>query len=1186
MGLIDTLKAAILSAFQSEVSKFKSFLKNPASLVALFLAAFSLVNSLFPKIRELFADKNVSEDDIESYVKNNRNLQKFINFTSSQIDDSAVSDIILACENPEYYNKQIENLITVFSGENISGEDFIKIANQISDFDNKTESTSVSNNLLGITQKIEGILPWVFLTYYIGLKIKEFLNQNDYPSIYRGKYLQRLIRNTTIILKENIRSETKAAAGTPSAIRGFGKSQIDQANKLIGNFKTLDTIIGAVLMGSFIYLYNRKLIQKNSQKNFEEEVNLQSCEIVAKDLTDEETSPKNIIPFNNLSNDKLIDSLNNENCNPIGIEKEDDYIVPHLPIELVDINFCETPIQAEASVVGETTPQPDLACKALFENKTEKSFNIIIKKDLLVNGITLIATYDNKKIYSPLEGKVIKIEKNKIYLDNIIESNESYLESLIQKTQDYYKELNNLKFFLKDFYVESMYPVMLKNTTVDISILAAAGVSVKDVSSFFISPGNLSNNNQILFPFGGVQSRWENSIEQKKIQNANFERKAQEIAGPDNVKTKAENEQLQLIKEELDAEQELLFSLLKTDVNIGINQSKVTIPLNSEFNLIDYYFKLSESLASFYDKNDTVNAFIKIISEILINRYFIDKYSFNQIKERIQNYAVELTIGNLDSWISQTNIPDYYTLIKTKYDNTDPKSGQKTDVVKNYLTEIGKSNKNISENRKQELVSIISFLFDFSLTISQLLSQNFSTKTNKFQATISEGTSIEKFFNTSWLRYDELKIAIEDNYKEMDNIYMFFNAYTTIEIDGEEYRYYVIGNESTCPKPLKESEYLSPHTKIDPSDIRYWLKYCAFATLASVATPGIGWATGIPPPIGPVSLPIVYIPIKAFQLPWGFMVIGLTITGMFPFPWVLFVNYSAEYHVPFIDPVAIIKREIAALKKAISDGFKTFKKDFLKSYLDKTKSDIEALEYRLLELADLKRNNKLVKPKLDRNLPIIKRNILYEEQFTEWETNRVSIEEEILTIKKRKWILEKKYEIIKELYDGTLKGLYKKKDIEVDPPITTIQITEENLDNSLEKLNIMEIGLPLLLAPLPLATNPGTANFAITIKSPKPLNKIESNINETLNSGAVSKIISKFDLKNEDVMNTNAIQQGTTNTIKFLKKDLIGAMMVLVLIDPFPKYENLKPINIPWMTFLLTAWAPTGAKCFGIPGFP
>jgi hypothetical protein len=86
----------------------------------------------------------------------------------------------------------------------------------------------------------------------------------------------------------------------------------------------------------------------------------------------------------------------------------------------------------------------------------------------------------------------------------------------------------------------------------------------------------------------------------------------------------------------------------------------------------------------------------------------------------------------------------------------------------------------------------------------------------------------------------------------------------------------------------------------------------------------------------------------------------------------------------------------------------------------------------------------------------------------------------------------------------------------------------------------------------------------------------------------LNAIIDKFELKNEDLMKSNygpALSK-SFNNFKAYKAALKAAMPTIIQSDPFPKWENLKPSNLPWMTFLLKEWAPTGKTCYGFPGFP
>jgi hypothetical protein len=43
-------------------------------------------------------------------------------------------------------------------------------------------------------------------------------------------------------------------------------------------------------------------------------------------------------------------------------------------------------------------------------------------------------------------------------------------------------------------------------------------------------------------------------------------------------------------------------------------------------------------------------------------------------------------------------------------------------------------------------------------------------------------------------------------------------------------------------------------------------------------------------------------------------------------------------------------------------------------------------------------------------------------------------------------------------------------------------------------------------------------------------------------------------------------------------------MNSLIVKDQFPKYENLKLNNVPFMTFLIKDFVTVGAQTFGIPG--
>jgi hypothetical protein len=393
-------------------------------------------------------------------------------------------------------------------------------------------------------------------------------------------------------------------------------------------------------------------------------------------------------------------------------------------------------------------------------------------------------------------------------------------------------------------------------------------------------------------------------------------------------------------------------------------------------------------------------------------------------------------------------------------------------------------------------------------------------------------------------------------------------------VDEEQYRYYGIGKKRTCPIPVEQDDdYTAPFSTYGYGDIEYWFKYCTFATLASVANPISGWATGFPPPIGPIPFPVVYIPIKAFSSDWGFIVIGITICGIFPYPWVLVANLSSLFQVPFVDPAFNIKAEIRALKKALSFNLKNYKDSVLKGYLNDLMGDANAIDAQISSLKARQQNHKALKPK--QNMANYA-NLLFK-----WNTDEAAMREEYLSLKNKKYSVEIKYKIVYDAYSGS-----PVKD-NTDPKIKSIQQTEKANDDSMLSLQTMVDSIESFVSPLPNATSPVSANFLPTIKNPQPVIKIATDFDNNIDSGVLDKITGNHKLSNDDFSDPNFNIKSQNSTINWAKytNELKVAMYSLVISDPFPKYQNLKISNIPWMVFLVKDWVTTGAVTYGVPGF-
>lgn len=1124
MSLKDKLIKEAFGKLQKSIEKFKGFLKKPAVLLALKIAALLLLNKLLSQLQKQIG-KNITDEEALNYVKNNRDLQKLLGEIGNDIDESYLNEIVLACENPEYYQEEFNNFLKSLGDKDLSAEDYIKLFNQSDEFDNKISNSS---KVFQAAYKIAGIVPWLYMAYVLVLKIKEFLDQNDLPSPHRGKYLQRLIRNISSIIKHGLKDEKKALGGAKGAFKGLGAKERKQAEALLGSFKAMDAVISGVLLASLVYVNNRKRLQKEALVSFQEITAAQICES-APDPGDVEITP---IP--------LVEQI--VSC-PVDL---DENIVPHIPIEeKMEVISCKVVLDQDASIIEGS--QPDIATKALYQNDSSSNFNILVKAGDVISVRSPMATYLGDRVFSNENGIVEKIEPNKIYIKDISDPDQTYLEEIINKLNESYKEQNDTKFFISEFYLPSIYPVMLK-----------------------YSPGPF-----IFYKTGGVIKRWDGILNDYRKQKKDWDKRNQKIAGEDKVKAKAEAEQMGDIQIELDESEQILFKYLKADGEKGKKEAKITKPDEREYELIEFYFSLANQLSSYFDKNTVVTTFIDKIDEFLRDRYFTDKYSVSKIKSKVNSYCKDLSEGTFFS-----KDPSFYDVLRQKWDEPNAKIGERFSSGEDYLLSLQKNNKK-TDAEKTALRNYILFLFDFSIEIDKLISVKYSPNRTKWQQTELEANWIEEFFANLWKRYEALPGEINDLIKELDSISRTFTTYSIQVINGEQHRCYSIADPS-CEPPDEDDPYLSPKSKKRYGDISYWMRYCAFATLASVANPATSWSTGVPPPIGPIPFPTVYIPIKAFENNWGFIVVGITITGIYPFPWALFVNWSTEHHVPLADPTTMLKREVEALKKVLTDQLKEFKKDRLKSYLDKAKIDIKDAEVKLKDLQNQKKIYQEKKPKRDRSVEPKKDIPRYTEELYQWSLVSASLSEQILTTKKDKALLEQKYKIIKDAYDGSSIAQ------NPDAKIQALQKTEDGINKQFAKLDVLLANLDNFLAPLPIATKPETANFAFTIKNPKPIINMASDIDQNINSGPLDKIVEKFEPKNEDLMKTNygpALSK-TFNNFKAYKTALKLAMPTIIKSDPFPKYENLKPTNLPWMTFLLKEWAPTGAKTYGFPGFP
>jgi len=214
---------------------------------------------------------------------------------------------------------------------------------------------------------------------------------------------------------------------------------------------------------------------------------------------------------------------------------------------------------------------------------------------------------------------------------------------------------------------------------------------------------------------------------------------------------------------------------------------------------------------------------------------------------------------------------------------------------------------------------------------------------------VTEGNALSAFIDKLQKEVNTIAIDVIEIQKKIDNASKFA-TYSIIEFEDKQARLYAITQDVSC-KSLETNDYINPHTSKGFGDISYWMRYCAFATLASVANPATGWSTGWITP--PTTFPVVYIPIKSIETKYGFIVIGLTICGIFLFPFTLFVNYTSNASIPIGNPFAGVLNKINAAKKELSDEIVKLKTSTVKPILKSIKVDIDAKK---IEANQMKQN--------------------------------------------------------------------------------------------------------------------------------------------------------------------------------------------------------------------------------------
>lgn len=1189
IGTLD-IKGRLKKVIKNKIDSEKTYLKFQLNmeLEALY---FSI-----PKKRELIEaaamltieliinkliKKQMSKNTLKYYLRNDPLSKAILQYSSDQINNDYVSDMLLQCYNE---TNEIKEEIDAWD-ENLGEEDLLKRIDAINDIDKKVQNLEIAKGLLmGVTsylinkeytkldisarvekikflqkqlisetsesvkqqinaqieeikseieilndrisQTIEDIKQqiksFIAILQYIIEMIKDLFANTDHPSKYRLKYIQRVIRVTYSIIRNqslHIHDEYK---------------QLYQ--DILNALKSLDNILILIAMFTSIYLKNRLKLAKKSRQTLNEQI-----------------APNYICSRPPEPFDVSINRI------PLQITLEcprelDDIQVPHIPLS-EKIKNLGCPTEGSMPTIEQPKIIPEIATYAIIQNnRSKEKFVLAAKKDDYVTQGTVFSYLGNMPIHSPVEGYIEDVSANKIILRDISEPVD-LLSDKINSLNEKYQELNDIKLFLKTHMVNSLYPSMLSIAIVD-------NKTTKNVNR-------------------GVDDEWKDIVkEYEKIQKE-YDKNIKNVTGKNNVEKHAKNETLLTLKDQIENEEKKFNSSLKRLYNKSQNISKYTKAQKKEYKLFEYYLiDLGLELNQIENPSNLESKFRDKINEFRDRRYIVDNYNKNKIEDKIKDLIKKIEKGttNAKRWLNRIN--EIYNTTKD------------ISRVKDYLKGLADQNNKLDPIEKTSYVNKAVALYEYYVNVDKVVQKYnvLKKETTSKNETIKEGDWITIFLRDLINRYDELNKEIEEIQDIIESLSLI-STYSLTTYNDKSARLYIIADDPSCDPIYKD--YVNPEPKFGYGDIQYWLKYCAFATLTSVANPVTGWSTGWILPT-PILFPVIYIPIKPIQTKYGFIVLGLTVCGIYVFPMVIMANLSNNFVLPFADPLGAVKREIEEIKRQLAKSNEELKKLGIKPLLEKSKQRIEGHKENIENYRKSILKNKENKPKRyfspeDKEFNLsnirtgVQQNMHYVEEMTQWTTRFAEYEELLIAEQVKLWKEQTIYQGLYKAYTlGTpLKGisdeLYK---------------TQEFINSQLDKLSGLLDSANQALAALPVSITPMTANFGFTLKNPKPIIDIDDELDDNVNETILNPIIEKIRLSNTLTMAKNLEQKLNSlpinifdfnaylNTIVPLMSLPVGG---IIQKDAFPHYNLLKVTNFAWLKFLVK-FTSVGAKTYGFPG--
>lgn len=547
-----------------------------------------------------------------------------------------------------------------------------------------------------------------------------------------------------------------------------------------------------------------------------------------------------------------------------------------------------------------------------------QDFKLDVELNQIIKSNDNIGNIKNNPIKSIIDGTVIK--KTDRYI-------------IIKNTEN--KELQKS---IEEYSISALEPDKLKSPEIDKITNAITSMNnieniFKDYLKFLYKPIIFSNLYNKSLNISDIRNINDDIKDANKTHNEyidKFNENVKSICNVDRVKTLAENNQINIIKDEIINEKESLinniYSIVTKYYNINNNHLIYNI---INYNMCDdYLLFLMENIDN--DNTHLIKLY-EFIKSLYIKRFNYESKNINSLITKFNNKLKDYKIYNIN-----------YSLLQSQNINT-------YDHILSYFNNL--ENFNLDDNNKKILSNLYTLINDI--------------KNNKGK---TDNTDIKKL---TFEESEKIKLFIDDLHNEykncqniLNNIDNIFNSVnwpvaSELYIDNKKYTHYLFTENTSYELSQDEKDDIfSGKTEHEISSINYWLKYCAMATLENCLFP-VYWSTGLIVLGVPIPMPIILVPIKYIQCGDIGALLGLGICGISIYPMLLMINTTLDTQsimIPINIILATMRKILQKTKDIQIDSIKMSVQpmiDTISEKIKRTKADIKLLDDEILTLKSM-----------------------------------------------------------------------------------------------------------------------------------------------------------------------------------------------------------------------------------------